>query len=113
VFWLSDCRLGDLVGFLFLKAIRRFDPCIGLPQIAKAIADNMCVLCVGIEILCAVTWTGGRMGDQKQGSVWKAIKPFVNGGLSGIGATCIIQPIDMVKVRLQLGATGSPVSPPG
>lgn len=25
-------------------------------------------------------------------------------------ATCIIQPIDMVKVRLQLGATGGPVS---
>ena len=42
--------------------------------------------------------------------VWKAIKPFVNGGLSGMGATCIIQPIDMVKVRLQLGATGGPVS---
>lgn len=42
--------------------------------------------------------------------VWKAIKPYVNGGLSGMGATCIIQPIDMVKVRLQLGATGGPVS---
>lgn len=42
--------------------------------------------------------------------VWKAVKPFVNGGLSGMGATCIIQPIDMVKVRLQLGATGGPVS---
>ena len=24
-------------------------------------------------------------------------------------ATCVIQPIDMVKVRLQLGASGSPV----
>lgn len=43
--------------------------------------------------------------------VWKAIKPYFNGGLSGMGATCIIQPIDMVKVRLQLGATGGPVSP--
>lgn len=40
--------------------------------------------------------------------VWKAIKPFVNGGLSGMGATSIIQPIDMVKVRLQLGEKGSP-----
>lgn len=40
---------------------------------------------------------------------WKAAKPFVNGGLSGMMATCVIQPIDMVKVRLQLGATGSPV----
>ncbi len=41
--------------------------------------------------------------------VWKSVKPFVNGGASGMLATCIIQPIDMVKVRLQLGATGSPV----
>lgn len=42
--------------------------------------------------------------------VWKAIKPFVNGGLSGMGATCFIQPVDMVKVRIQLGATGSPIA---
>jgi solute carrier family 25 oxoglutarate transporter 11 len=42
--------------------------------------------------------------------IWKTAKPFVNGGLSGMAATCIIQPIDMVKVRLQLGATGGPVS---
>jgi solute carrier family 25 oxoglutarate transporter 11 len=42
--------------------------------------------------------------------VWKAAKPFFNGGLSGMAATCIIQPIDMVKVRIQLGATGGPVS---
>jgi solute carrier family 25 oxoglutarate transporter 11 len=43
-------------------------------------------------------------------AAWKAVKPFVNGGMSGMAATCIIQPIDMVKVRIQLGATGSPVS---
>jgi len=30
--------------------------------------------------------------------VWKTIKPFVNGGASGMLATCVIQPIDMVKV---------------
>lgn len=49
--------------------------------------------------------------QQDQGlAVWKAVKPFVNGGLSGMGATCIIQPIDMVKVRIQLGAKGGPVS---
>jgi solute carrier family 25 (mitochondrial oxoglutarate transporter), member 11 len=40
--------------------------------------------------------------------VWKAVKPFMNGGLSGMGATCVIQPLDIVKVRLQLGATGGP-----
>jgi len=35
---------------------------------------------------------------------WKAAKPFVTGSLSGCFATCCIQPIDMVKVRIQLGA---------
>lgn len=43
-------------------------------------------------------------------SAWKAAKPFVNGGLSGMAATCIIQPVDMVKVRIQLGAKGSPLT---
>ena len=45
-------------------------------------------------------------------SVWQNIKPFFNGGASGMLATCVIQPIDMVKVRLQLGASGSPVRTP-
>lgn len=31
-----------------------------------------------------------------------AIQPFVIGGLSGMFATCIIQPIDMIKVSIQL-----------
>lgn len=44
-------------------------------------------------------------------TVWKSVKPFLNGGLSGMLATCVIQPIDMVKVRIQLGAQGSPVRP--
>ena len=48
----------------------------------------------------------------EQSGAWKAAKPFVNGGLSGMCATSIIQPIDMVKVRLQLGATGTPVRIP-
>ena len=43
-------------------------------------------------------------------SAWSQAKPFVNGGASGMLATCFIQPVDMVKVRLQLGAQGSPVS---
>jgi len=42
-------------------------------------------------------------------AVWKAIKPFANGGLSGMMSTTIIQPIDMVKVRIQLGSTGGPL----
>jgi hypothetical protein len=52
------------------------------------------------------------MGEApKKSTVWKSIKPFVNGGASGMLATCVIQPIDMVKVRIQLGASGSPVRP--
>jgi solute carrier family 25 oxoglutarate transporter 11 len=34
--------------------------------------------------------------------VWKAVKPFTTGALSGCMATVCIQPIDMVKVRIQL-----------
>lgn len=36
------------------------------------------------------------------------MKPYINGGSSGMMATCCIQPLDMVKVRIQLGMTGSP-----
>eukprot|EP00401_Gymnodinium_catenatum_P009261 CAMPEP_0117500948 /NCGR_PEP_ID=MMETSP0784-20121206/23041_1 /TAXON_ID=39447 /ORGANISM="" /LENGTH=296 /DNA_ID=CAMNT_0005296177 /DNA_START=82 /DNA_END=972 /DNA_ORIENTATION=- len=35
-------------------------------------------------------------------AVWKAAKPFATGSLAGMAATCCIQPIDMVKVRIQL-----------
>lgn len=41
----------------------------------------------------------------------RAALPFVNGGLAGMFATMCIQPIDMVKVRIQLageGARGGP-----
>ncbi|KAK9818685.1 hypothetical protein WJX74_006010 [Apatococcus lobatus] len=49
--------------------------------------------------------------DKKPTSaVWNATKPFLNGGLSGMGATCIIQPIDMVKVRLQIGTETNPMA---
>ncbi|CAD7695527.1 unnamed protein product [Ostreobium quekettii] len=48
--------------------------------------------------------------EPSQSFVWKAVKPFFNGGLSGMMATCIIQPIDMVKVRIQLGAKGNPLA---
>ncbi|KAJ9532598.1 hypothetical protein QJQ45_010671 [Haematococcus lacustris] len=51
-----------------------------------------------------------NMSGSKPPAAWLTVKPFVNGGLSGMAATCIIQPIDMVKVRIQLGAKGSPLS---
>ncbi|XP_058073985.1 mitochondrial dicarboxylate/tricarboxylate transporter DTC-like [Magnolia sinica] len=45
------------------------------------------------------------MGEEKPKSlaVWPTVKPFANGGLSGMLATCVIQPVDMIKVRIQLG----------
>jgi solute carrier family 25 (mitochondrial oxoglutarate transporter), member 11 len=39
--------------------------------------------------------------------VVRSALPFVNGGLAGMFATACIQPIDMVKVRIQLAGEGS------
>ena len=36
----------------------------------------------------------------------RAALPFVNGGLAGMVATSVIQPVDMIKVRLQLAGEG-------
>ena len=42
----------------------------------------------------------------------KTIQPFAAGGIAGSMATCVIQPIDMVKVRIQLaGETAGSKSP--
>ncbi|EAY80781.1 hypothetical protein OsI_35960 [Oryza sativa Indica Group] len=45
--------------------------------------------------------------------VWKTVKPFANGGASGMLATCVIQPIDMVKVRTPPHGLGLPASAGG
>lgn len=37
--------------------------------------------------------------------------PFINGGLSGMVATTVIQPVDMIKVRLQLAGEGARTGP--
>ncbi|KAG9246638.1 mitochondrial carrier domain-containing protein [Calycina marina] len=45
----------------------------------------------------------------------RAALPFVNGGVAGMVATSVIQPIDMIKVRIQLageGAKGGPKATP-
>jgi solute carrier family 25 oxoglutarate transporter 11 len=36
-------------------------------------------------------------------SAWQNAKPFVNGGLAGCIGLTIMQPVDLVKVRIQLG----------
>ncbi|KAH0538014.1 putative mitochondrial 2-oxoglutarate/malate carrier protein [Glutinoglossum americanum] len=41
----------------------------------------------------------------------RSLLPFVNGGLAGMTATTVIQPIDMVKVRLQLAGEGAKSGP--
>ena len=41
-----------------------------------------------------------------QSQAMKAAKPFINGGMAGMSATACIQPIDMIKVRLQLAGQG-------
>ncbi|KAJ5906017.1 mitochondrial 2-oxoglutarate/malate carrier protein [Penicillium subrubescens] len=41
----------------------------------------------------------------------RAALPFVNGGLAGMTATIVIQPVDMVKVRLQLAGEGARTGP--
>eukprot|EP00918_Siedleckia_nematoides_P076857 GHVU01167988.1.p1 GENE.GHVU01167988.1~~GHVU01167988.1.p1 ORF type:complete len:290 (+),score=40.41 GHVU01167988.1:266-1135(+) len=44
----------------------------------------------------------------------RVVQPFAAGGFAGCAATCFVQPIDMVKVRIQLageGATGGAANP--
>lgn len=41
----------------------------------------------------------------------RAALPFINGGLAGMTATVAIQPVDMVKVRLQLAGEGAKTGP--
>jgi len=47
-------------------------------------------------------------------SAWKTVQPFVLGGASGMFATCVMQPIDFIKVQIQVlgeGAKGQSASP--
>lgn len=49
---------------------------------------------------------------QERNPFWKGFRPFFIGGSSAVCATCCIQPIDMVKVQIQLqegGAAGAAV----
>jgi solute carrier family 25 oxoglutarate transporter 11 len=44
---------------------------------------------------------------QERSKAWKNARPFVLGGLAACSATFCVQPIDMVKVRIQLAGEGS------
>jgi solute carrier family 25 (mitochondrial oxoglutarate transporter), member 11 len=43
--------------------------------------------------------------------VMRAALPFINGGLAGMVATTVVQPVDMIKVRLQLAGEGARTGP--
>lgn len=53
--------------------------------------------------------------DSASTRAWAASKPFLTGSLAGSFATCCIQPMDMIKVRIQLqaaaaGCSGNPLT---
>ena len=43
---------------------------------------------------------GDKMEQKSGQSVWESVKPFVFGGMAGMMATSIIQPLDFFKVVL-------------
>jgi len=49
---------------------------------------------------------------QERSPVWKAVRPFFIGGFSASCATCCVQPIDMVKVQIQLQEGGNVIRNP-
>jgi len=47
-----------------------------------------------------------NLADNK---TWQAVKPFMNGGLSGMGATVCIQPLDIIKASVRVSETSEQV----
>lgn len=54
--------------------------------------------------------TEGPKGILHQPYIVAAL-PFINGGLAGMTATTCVQPVDMIKVRLQLAGEGARTGP--
>ncbi|UKZ76433.1 hypothetical protein TrVFT333_004137 [Trichoderma virens FT-333] len=55
--------------------------------------------------------TAAKASDIIHTPFMKAALPFINGGISGMVATSVIQPVDMVKVRIQLAGEGTSGGP--
>lgn len=53
----------------------------------------------------------GAATDFLHTPVMRAALPFINGGISGMVATSVVQPIDMIKVRIQLAGEGTSGGP--
>ncbi|PHH66542.1 hypothetical protein CDD81_7017 [Ophiocordyceps australis] len=64
------------------------------------------------EVINAAKGEGGAVAnDILHTPVMRALLPFINGGISGMVATSVIQPVDMVKVRIQLAGEGTASGP--
>ncbi|OAQ73715.1 mitochondrial 2-oxoglutarate/malate carrier protein [Pochonia chlamydosporia 170] len=68
------------------------------------------------EVMGAARADGAAVAHDLLHTPWvRAALPFVNGGISGMVATTVIQPVDMIKVRIQLageGTSGGPKATP-
>lgn len=68
------------------------------------------------EVMGAARGDGAAVAHDLLHTPWvRAALPFVNGGISGMVATSVIQPVDMIKVRIQLageGTSGGPKASP-
>ncbi|PHH77845.1 hypothetical protein CDD82_3342 [Ophiocordyceps australis] len=64
------------------------------------------------EVINAAKGEGAAVAnDVLHTPVMRALLPFINGGISGMVATTVIQPVDMVKVRIQLAGEGTASGP--
>jgi len=64
------------------------------------------------EVMGAARADGAAVAHDLLHTPWvRAALPFVNGGISGMVATSVIQPVDMIKVRIQLAGEGTSGGP--
>ena len=64
------------------------------------------------EVMNAAKADGASFkGDFLHTPLMRAALPFINGGIAGMVATTVIQPVDMVKVRIQLAGEGTSGGP--
>ncbi|KAI9882792.1 MAG: putative mitochondrial 2-oxoglutarate/malate carrier protein [Watsoniomyces obsoletus] len=63
------------------------------------------------ELKTAASETATSPTDLLHRPFMRTALPFINGGLAGMTATTVIQPVDMIKVRLQLAGEGVKTGP--
>lgn len=55
--------------------------------------------------------SAAKVSDILHTPAMRTALPFINGGLAGMVATSVIQPVDMIKVRIQLAGEGTSTGP--